>query len=181
MPSTAIDPLWTMSGASVRRKADGQPVELGVAREVLDVADRVDVALDEMSAEPAVGAQRPLEIHRGAARQRSERRHAQRLGPDVGVNLAVLRQDDRQADAVDREAVARRQLRASGDAIRRRKPPLVGLRSTSSPTASTRPVNISLYQHIRTERLDPPLDQLRGRETRDPAETARRRVRARAA
>ena len=38
--------------------------------------------------------------------------------------------------------------------MRRRKPPLVGLRSTSSPTASTRPVNISLDQHVRTERFD---------------------------
>src|SRR5438128_257028 len=42
---------------------------------------------------------------------------------------------------------------ASGEATRSRKPPLVGLRSTNSPTASTRPVNISLYQDIGTERF----------------------------
>src|SRR5882762_2369296 len=38
--------------------------------------------------------------------------------------------------------------------MRSRNPPLVGLRSTSSPTASTSPVNITLYQHIGTQRLD---------------------------
>ena len=32
MPSTATDPLRTSNGASVRRKADGQPVELAVRR-----------------------------------------------------------------------------------------------------------------------------------------------------
>src|SRR5437773_2940736 len=42
---------------------------------------------------------------------------------------------------------------ASGDATRSRTPPLVALRSINSPTASTRPVNISLYQDIGTERF----------------------------
>ena len=32
MPSTAIEPLCTMSGARLRRKADRQPVEVGVRR-----------------------------------------------------------------------------------------------------------------------------------------------------
>src|SRR5436190_53431 len=52
---------------------------------------------------------------------------------------------------------------ASRDPIRRRNPPLVGFRSTSSPTPSTRPVNIALYQDIRTERRDSPIAQIRRR------------------
>src|SRR5687767_3429034 len=43
---------------------------------------------------------------------------------------------------------------ASGEATRSRNPPLVGFRSISSPTASTRPVNIPLYHHVRVQRLD---------------------------
>ena len=52
----------------MRREADRQPVELRVLPELLDVADRVDVPLDEVSAEAAVGAQRPLEVHDGCPR-----------------------------------------------------------------------------------------------------------------
>src|SRR5712691_382638 len=54
---------------------------------------------------------------------------------------------------------------ASRDPIRRRNPPLVGFRSTSSPTPSTRPVNIALYQDIRTERRDSPIAQIRRRKS----------------
>src|SRR5262245_55667586 len=53
---------------------------------------------------------------------------------------------------------------ASADAIRRRKPPLVGLRSMSSPTASTRPVNIALYHHVGTQLFDTSVPKLRGPE-----------------
>src|SRR5262245_53998979 len=48
-------------------KADRQPVEVGLGPQILDVTDGVNVALDEMAAQPAVGAQRTLEIHPGAA------------------------------------------------------------------------------------------------------------------
>src|SRR5438552_1086618 len=47
---------------------------------------------------------------------------------------------------------------ASAVAMRNRHPPLVGLRSTSSPTASTRPVNISLDQHIGPKWFDAPIE-----------------------
>src|SRR5947207_14950774 len=43
---------------------------------------------------------------------------------------------------------------ASGEAMRRRNPPLVALRSRSSPTDSTSPVNIPFDQDIGPERLD---------------------------
>src|SRR6266850_4628939 len=50
---------------------------------------------------------------------------------------------------------------ASDVAIRSRTPPAVGLRSTSSPTASTRPVNISFNQRIGTEPQFAAIDELR--------------------
>src|SRR4051812_10851395 len=58
---------------------------------------------------------------------------------------------------------------ASGEATRNRKPPDVGLRSINSPVASTRPVNISLYQDIGTEWFDVRLYE-RGRRKRPAAE-----------
>jgi len=51
---------------------------------------------------------------------------------------------------------------AIGAAIRRRKPPLVGLRAISSPTASTSPVNIPFDDDVRTKRLDAPFEQRGG-------------------
>src|SRR5258706_8537630 len=51
---------------------------------------------------------------------------------------------------------------ARGALMRNRLPPLVGLHSTISPTVSMRPVNITLYQDIRTERLHATIDE-RGR------------------
>ena len=72
MPSTAIDPLWTMSGARCDGKLTVSQWNSASGPQLLDVADRVDVPLDEVAAEPAVGPQRPLEIH-GAAGRRASR------------------------------------------------------------------------------------------------------------
>src|SRR5919198_761875 len=52
-----------------------------------------------------------------------------------------------------------------GAAIRRRKPPLITLRSISSPTASTSPVNIPFDDDVRTKRFDAPFVQRRRRES----------------
>src|SRR5262249_26254572 len=51
----------------------------------------------------------------------------------------------------------------SDDSIVRRAPPLVSWRSVTSPTASTRPVNITFRHHIWSQRLDVRLYQLRQR------------------
>ena len=75
------------------------------------VPSRVDVALDEVTAERGVGPHRSLEIHRLIRPQRAERRHARRLGADVRVQLAALDAGHRQTDAVDGHALAERQLR----------------------------------------------------------------------
>jgi len=50
--------------------------------------------------------------------------------------------------------------------IRRREPAPDRVDATSSPTASTRPVNISFNQHVFAERLDPTLDEGSQREAR---------------
>src|SRR3990167_5102133 len=94
-------------GREVRGKTHGEPVKIGVGPQLLDVADRVDVPLDEVAAHPAVRAQRAFEVHEAASGDRAERRHAQRLRPDVGVNLPLVREDDREAHAIHRDAVAR--------------------------------------------------------------------------
>ena len=60
MPSIAIDPLCTMYGASGARKADRQPVKVGLRAQILDEADGIDVSLHEVTAEPAVGAKRAV-------------------------------------------------------------------------------------------------------------------------
>src|SRR6185312_11735530 len=60
----------------LRRKAHRQPVELRVLTQFLDIANRIDMALHEVTAEPAVGAQRTLQVHRAAMRERAERGHA---------------------------------------------------------------------------------------------------------
>ena len=70
MPSTAIDPLCTRYGASGGGKLTVSQWNSASGSRLLDAADRVDVALHEVSAEAAVGAQRPLEVHRRARRQR---------------------------------------------------------------------------------------------------------------
>ena len=63
-----------------------------------------------MAAEPRVGAQRPLEIDEGAAAERAERRDARGLRRHVHVHAVGVGRDHRQADAVDGEAVAVREL-----------------------------------------------------------------------
>src|SRR3954468_3580034 len=94
----------------LRRKSDGEPVELRVLAQFLDVAHRIDMALYEVATETAVGAQRPLQVQRAAVRERAERRHPVGLGTDIGMHLLLLGQDHRKADPVHREAVARRQF-----------------------------------------------------------------------
>src|SRR5439155_18439102 len=49
---------------------------------------------------------------------------------------------------------------ASTDPMRKRSPPLVGLRSSRTPVASMRPVNIAFNQHVRAQRLDVAVDQI---------------------
>jgi hypothetical protein len=44
-------------------KTHGEPVEVRIGAHLLDVSDAVHVSLHEVYAEPAVGAERPLEIH----------------------------------------------------------------------------------------------------------------------
>src|SRR5207247_7900561 len=75
----------------LRGKADGQPVKVQIDAQLLDVPDGIHVSLDEVTAEPAVGAQRPLQVHVAAARQAPERGDANGLRSDVRVKLLTSR------------------------------------------------------------------------------------------
>src|SRR5262249_40377539 len=77
----------------------------------LDVADRIDVALDEMSAHAAIRANRPLQIHQLTDHRRPKRRHAGGFRSNFRMYAAVDRLDHRQAHAVDRETVAGIEIR----------------------------------------------------------------------
>ena len=105
-PSTAIEPLRMKYGASAGWKPDRQPARLAFGPDLFDDANAVDVSKHEMAVESAVAAQRALEIHFLAALQRAERGDARGLGADVREHVLAVDQDRRQADAVDREAVA---------------------------------------------------------------------------
>src|SRR3954471_5857847 len=74
------------------------------------MADGVDMALHEMSAEAAVRPQRTFEVQQRAPFQAAERRDAQRLGPGFRMDFGRFRQNHGETDAVDRDTVARRQF-----------------------------------------------------------------------
>ncbi len=111
MPSTAIDPLRIIQGA----KSAGNPMRRrrnspSSATE-MEGPDAIDVALDDMAAEPPVGPQRPFQVDRPAGRQPAQGGHPQGLGRDVHDDMRPVAPDDGQADAVRRQAVAEGQLR----------------------------------------------------------------------
>ena len=112
MPSTAIDPLRTMYGASSRRIANREPERVAVGSNVLDRAGRIDVALHEVAAEPGVRAQRPFEIDQrrrgGAPRARSPARFPARCRHE---SRQRPQDNGGQAHAIDGHAVARDDLR----------------------------------------------------------------------
>ena len=96
---------------------------------------RVHVPLHEVTAQPAVRAERPLEVERERLAP-AIRASSRAPSPDRSSawTSAPVREDHRQAHAVDAPGCRPADSSgASGDAIRSRKPPLVGLRSTSSP------------------------------------------------
>ena len=92
-----------------RRGDPDDPGEALLAHRV-DLAGAVDVALDDVAAEPVAGAQRQLEVDRVARPERAERAAPQRLLHHVGGEAVTVGLDRRQADAVDRHRVARAEL-----------------------------------------------------------------------
>ena len=116
-----------------------------------DRADPVDVPLDEVAAEPAVGTHRPLEVHRLSGLHGAERRHARRLRADVRVRTRRAG-STRQAHAVHRHALAVGQIGSQRSESRSADRSRSGATRPTRPTASMRPVNIPFDQHIGTER-----------------------------
>ena len=145
-PSTAIEPLGTIRGVQAGSMREGEELPLALGPALAEGGRGVDVPLDEVAAEPVADPQRPLEVHRVARRLVAQVRAEQRLGPGLDVEARPpLGRDDRQAAAVDGDALAERQRldrrprpgRASAAGPGPRRP----TRSTR-PSASTKPVNI---------------------------------------
>jgi rhodanese-related sulfurtransferase len=89
-------------------KTDGQPHEVRLLTERVYDADAVDVTLHEMTAQAAVRAQWPLQIHHRPARHSAKRRDANGFRADLRLHFVRRRRHDGEADAVHREAVAER-------------------------------------------------------------------------
>src|SRR5205085_10247785 len=71
----------------------------------------IDVSLDEMTTEAAVRTHRALEIDERADVKPADGRHPQRFRADVGNDLGGTGLECGQADAIDRDAVAKPQFR----------------------------------------------------------------------
>ncbi len=86
---------------------DRQPVRVAIRPNLVDDPGAVDVPLDEVAADAAVGRIERSRLTRCSCCKRAERRDARRFGADVGVHLALIGRGHGQADAVDGQAVAR--------------------------------------------------------------------------
>ena len=76
-----------------------------------EVAGAVDVAADEMSAQPSAQAQRPFQVDRAARAEFAQVGPRQRLRTGLKRHRAAVDGHDRQAAAVDRDAVGHGGLR----------------------------------------------------------------------
>src|SRR6187401_2433483 len=76
-----------------------------VVRGSQDFGDSVDMTRHPVSAQAVACAQRRLEVHARTDGLRAERGHAQRLARDVGRKTRRAERRDREADAVDADAV----------------------------------------------------------------------------
>src|SRR5215813_10674766 len=70
------------------------------------------MTLHEMTADPSIRTHRTLEIHELPLPQGTERRYPRGFGTDVRQHLTGVCRDHRQADPVDRHAVAGCQIRS---------------------------------------------------------------------
>ena len=64
------------------------------------------MALHEMTAKPTIDPHRPLEINRLIAPEGSKRADAGCFGANIRMQFAVFDENNSQADAIDRNAVA---------------------------------------------------------------------------
>ena len=84
-------------------------------REVLNEPGGIDVSLDEMPAKAITGAKGSLEVDEGTGSKRSKRGNIESLGQDVerkGLSFLLCH---REAAAVDRDAIAKRDLGGKRD------------------------------------------------------------------
>ena len=127
-------------------KFDMQPPVLGVgdALELDEFADTIDVALNDVAPETAVGLHGQFEIHQRALVNARERSAHPGLGGKIGAEGSWPDVERGQADAANRDAVAGlNSLGAcSAATVMRRFSPRCSMR-VMRPTSSTMPVNMS--------------------------------------
>ena len=87
------------------RRLDRRVQRAAVLAAVAHARNAVDVAGDEVAAERVRGAQRRLEVDRGAGREPAERGARERLAGQLGLEAPVGQRDDREAHARDGDAV----------------------------------------------------------------------------
>ena len=109
-PSTATAPFGTAVGRKRLVKRDGQPVSLALVANARHHSSAVYMTLNKVSTEAGIGSHRALEIHQLSRPHRTERRHPQRFRAYVRKHLLAFNRRRRQADAINREAVARAHL-----------------------------------------------------------------------
>ncbi len=90
----------------VRRAAEPDRLPVLLADSVRDLADAVDVALDEVASEAVAEAQGALEVDAVAGGQFAEVGAPQRLGAGLEAAGFAVVLDDGQAGAVDTHALA---------------------------------------------------------------------------
>src|SRR5262249_36501711 len=77
----------------------------------IDLAHAIDMALNDVSAEPVAGAHRAFEIHTVARPQNAEVRLVQGLGTDLEAAGLCVALDHRETTTVNGDALTERQLR----------------------------------------------------------------------
>ena len=105
------------------------------------------MAGDEVAAESVAQSQRPLQVDGIACGQRAEVGAGQRLGAGLDTEIGGGVLDDRQAGAVDGDALAEGQFggeRGGEREVHDRRYRRASTR-VKVPRASTRPVNMGLY------------------------------------
>ena len=103
-PSTVIEPLSHDVAQDLGGRGDlDRDRAVGLRRAGADGADRVDVALHEVAAEPVGEPHRAFEVHAVADRQRADRGAGERLGDGIRGEAPLAQRHHGEAAAVHRD------------------------------------------------------------------------------
>src|SRR5436190_5776248 len=123
----------------LRRELDPNAARVAVLPNPADGRDRVDVSLHEMSPERIACSQRGLEVHPIAVPQVPQRRERERLVYGVRLERPFDALGDREADAGDRDRVARPKLLGELGSDAKPRPRLAAIRALNRPDLANQP------------------------------------------